>query len=57
MISNATHGLLRADIFNYQLPSDWPWYLQYVFLGMGRDVYAQQSLSQIASWIMAIEEG
>jgi hypothetical protein len=57
MISNATHGLLRAEIFNYQLPSDWPWYLQYVFLGMGRDVYAQQSLSQIASWILAIEEG
>jgi len=57
MISSATHGLLRADIFNYQLPSDWPWYLQYVFFGMGRDVYAQQSLSQIASWILAIEEG
>jgi hypothetical protein len=57
MISNATHGLLRADIFNYQLTSDWPWYLLYVFLGMGRDVYAQQSLSQIAIWILLMEEG
>ena len=56
MIPNATHGLLRADIFNYQLSSDWPWYLQYVFLGMGRDAFTQQSLEQIAEWVHASVE-
>lgn len=56
MIPNATHGLLRADLYNYQLPSDWPWYLQYVFMGMGRDAFAQHSLEQIAVWIHASVE-
>lgn len=56
LVPNATHGLLRADMFNYQLPSDWPWYLPFVFLGMGRDSYAQQSLEQIAEWIHATAE-
>lgn len=56
MVPNATHGLLRADMFNYQLPSDWPWYLQYVFLGMGRDAFDQQSLEKIAEWVHASAE-
>ena len=51
MVPNATHGLLRADLYNYQLASDWPWYLQFVYLGMGRDAFAQHSLDQIVSWI------
>jgi hypothetical protein len=55
MVPNATHGLLRADLFNYQLPSDWPWYLQYLCLGLGRDAHAQVSTDQIAYWILAIE--
>jgi len=53
MVPNATHGLLRADLFNYQLPSDWPWYLEYLFIGMGRDAFAPQSLDQITQWITA----
>jgi hypothetical protein len=56
MVPNVTHGLLRANLFNYQLASDWPWYLQYVFLGIGRDAYAPQSLQQIAEWIQASAE-
>ena len=56
MVPNATHGLLRADLFNYQLPSDWPWYLHYVFLGMGRDAFVQQSLDQIVHWVHASVE-
>jgi hypothetical protein len=56
MVPDATHGLLRADLYNYQLPSDWPWYLQYVFLGMGRDAFAQQSLDQIVHWVHASVE-
>jgi hypothetical protein len=51
MVPNATHGLLRADLFNYQLPTDWPWYLEYLFIGMGRDAFAPQSLDQITQWI------
>jgi pimeloyl-ACP methyl ester carboxylesterase len=51
MVPKATHGLLRSDLFNYQLPSDWPWYLQYVFLGMGREAFAHQSVEQIADWV------
>jgi pimeloyl-ACP methyl ester carboxylesterase len=56
IVPNATHGLLRADLFNYQLPSDWPWYLQYVFLGMGRDAFSEQSLDQIIEWIQIAAE-
>ena len=51
LVPNATHGLLRADLFNYQLPSEWPWYLEYLFIGMGRDAFAPQSLDQITQWI------
>jgi pimeloyl-ACP methyl ester carboxylesterase len=56
IVPNATHGLLRADLFNYQLPSDWPWYLQYVFLGMGRVAFSEQSLDQITEWIQIAAE-
>jgi pimeloyl-ACP methyl ester carboxylesterase len=56
LIPNATHGLLRADLFNYQLPSDWPWYLQYVFLGMGRHAFSEHSLHQITEWVQATAE-
>lgn len=57
VVPNATHGLLRADLFNYQLQSDWPWYLQYVFMGMGRDAHAQGVLGQIVRWIEATTMG
>ena len=52
LVNNATHGLLRADLFNYQLPSQWPWYLQYIFLGMGQKAFAEHSLDKIADWIL-----
>ena len=56
LVSNATHGLLRADLFNYQLPSQWPWYLQYIFLGMGQKAFAEYSLDQITGWILTVTE-
>ena len=56
IVPNSTHGLLRADLYNYQLTSDWPWYLQYIFLGMGRDAYSTNSLSQITEWILNLPE-
>jgi pimeloyl-ACP methyl ester carboxylesterase len=51
IVPNATHSLLRADLFNYQLSSDWPWHREYLFLGMGRDAFAPQSLNLISEWI------
>jgi len=56
LVHNATHGLLRADLFNYQLPSQWPWYLQYIFLGMGQKAFAEHSLDQITDWILTVTE-
>jgi len=55
MVPNATHGLLHADMFNDQLPSDWPWHLQYMFLGMGRDAHSEQNLGKIADWILTVQ--
>lgn len=52
LVNNATHGLLRAELFNYQLSSQWPWYLQYIFMGMGQNAYAEHSLDEITSWIL-----
>jgi pimeloyl-ACP methyl ester carboxylesterase len=52
LVKNATHGLLRADLFNYQLPSQWPWYLQYIFLGMGQNAFAEHSLDEVTDWIL-----
>lgn len=56
LVPNATHGLLRADLFNYQLPSDWPWYLQYLFLSMGRNAFGNDALNQITDWILTSAE-
>jgi pimeloyl-ACP methyl ester carboxylesterase len=52
LVKNAAHGLLRADLFNYQLPSKWPWYLQYIFLGMGQNAFAEHSLDEVTDWIL-----
>lgn len=52
VIGDATHGLLRANLFNYQLVDDWPWYHQYLFIGMGRTAYAENSIGLIADWIL-----
>ncbi len=57
VIPNATHGLLRANLFNYQLVDDWPWYLQYIFIGMGRTAYAENAIVQIADWIDELDDG
>jgi len=56
VVPNATHGLLRANLFNYQLSSEWPRFLQYTFLGMGRNAYAPQSLKQITRWILTTKK-
>lgn len=57
VIPDATHGLLRSDIFNYQLAEDWPWYAQLLFLRMGRRAYAKGSLDRMADWIVNVTVG
>lgn len=51
-IPSATHGLLRSTWFDYQLTSQWPWYSKAIFLMYGRDAYAPDALSSIASWVL-----
>ncbi|MEW2739344.1 hypothetical protein [Providencia sp. PROV130] len=48
---NASHGLLRAPEFNYQLESDWPILHQWYFLWSGRKAYSPGALQLIIDWI------
>lgn len=49
----ATHGLLKARSYNYQLVSQWPWHAQLRFLWEGRGAYAPGTLDMITNWILA----
>lgn len=51
LIEDATHGLLRSDLFNYQLPDEMPFWVEYVFMGLGRESYAPDALETLTSWI------
>ncbi|MFM2485907.1 alpha/beta fold hydrolase [Celerinatantimonas yamalensis] len=51
VIKNATHGLLNANWFNYQLPNEWPFWKKVVFVIMGRHGYASGALTTISQWI------
>ncbi|SBS29989.1 Alpha/beta hydrolase family protein [Marinomonas spartinae] len=51
IIKHATHGLLKAQWFNYQLPSEWPLWRKGLFILMGRDAYAPRALDTIGMWI------
>lgn len=53
VVPNATHGLLRAGLFNYQLMSQWPLWKEYLFVALGRHSYAPGSLNLVSSWINA----
>lgn len=50
---SATHGLLEARSYNYQLVSQWPWHAQLQFLWEGRGAYAPGTLDMITDWILA----
>lgn len=56
IIRNATHSLLRADLFNYQTRNEWPIWKKAYFYLLGRDAYASRSLSTISIWIHKIVE-
>lgn len=53
ILPDATHGLLKAGPYNYQLPSQWPWHAKLRFVWQGRDAYASGALALITDWIAA----
>jgi len=48
---DATHSLLRADKYNFQLSSQWSELRQLEALGQGRRVFAPGVIDYIANWI------
>lgn len=55
VVLGATHGLLKAGAYNYQLVSQWPWWAEARFLFEGRYAYAPGVVDDIAGWIKRIE--
>lgn len=51
VIPNATHTLLRAPLFNYQLVSQWPYWKRFCFLVLGKHSYTPDALEMIIDWI------
>ncbi|WP_432207559.1 alpha/beta hydrolase family protein [Burkholderia stagnalis] len=51
IVPGATHALLRARWFDYQLESDWPRWKTWLYVALGRDAYAPDTLGPIAAWI------
>ncbi|WP_413219830.1 alpha/beta hydrolase [Tritonibacter mobilis] len=52
----ATHGLLRAGPYNYQLVDEWPWHAKLRFFFEGRHAFAPGALDMISDWILAPSE-
>ncbi len=52
MIEKATHGLLKAPLFNYQLAEEMPVWKQGLFVLSGRTAYAEGALSALTGWIL-----
>lgn len=50
---NATHSLLKAQAYNWQLAEDWSSMAVLRFLAEGRYAYAPEVLDTIADWILA----
>ncbi|WP_322066825.1 alpha/beta hydrolase family protein [Burkholderia ubonensis] len=53
IVPDATHALLRARWFDYQLESDWPAWKKLLFMSLGRRAYEPGALGMIAGWINA----
>lgn len=52
----ATHGLLRADLFNYQLAGQMPWHAKAAFLLLGRKAYADGAIKHMSDWIVLVAD-
>jgi acetyl esterase/lipase len=51
---DATHGLLKTRWFNYQLPSQIPWYSKLYAIPAGRNIYAPGVIDHLADWVWRI---
>lgn len=51
LFPNASHGLLKAPMFNYQLESQWSWWKEALFIYQGRESYSSDALSALTAWI------
>lgn len=56
MLPGATHGLLRASLFNYQLPDQMPWHARAAFVVLGRNAYAPGAIASMSEWIRKVTE-
>jgi uncharacterized protein len=54
VVPEATHGLLRAPLFNYQLVSQWPDWLLAMYVMAGRYAFAPGVWQQTADWIHSV---
>lgn len=54
VVPQATHGLLRAPLFNYQLVSQWPGWLPAVYVMAGRHAFAPGVWQHMAEWIHSV---
>lgn len=54
VVPEATHGLLRAPLFNYQLVSQWPDWLLAMYVMTGRYAFAPGVWQQTADWIHTV---
>jgi pimeloyl-ACP methyl ester carboxylesterase len=57
IVPEATHGLLKARIYNAQLTSQWPWTVVLRWFWEGRHAYAPGALDEIADWILIRADG
>ncbi|AIA72022.1 putative exported protein [Pectobacterium atrosepticum SCRI1043] len=53
IVPDATHGLLRAPLFNDQLTAEWPQWKKVAFMILGRKAYAPGAIRQMTEWITA----
>ena len=51
IVPNATHALLRAEAFNYQLEGQMPSWGRTLFMVLGRRAYAPGALETMTTWI------
>ncbi len=57
LVPEATHSLLQAAHYNYQLPAQWTAMAQTRFLLSGRHAYAPQVLTTLTDWITTVSTG
>lgn len=56
ILPDATHGLLKASVYNCQLSEDWSYYAAARYLLEGRYAFAPGALDTISDWVKEIAE-